>query len=109
LGQRADLLHLNLVQTGHVSDVVDAVHSGILLGIVVNFRHKQIGVAQCLYLVHNVFLRQQRNPMKHHKYHQHYQVKAAKLHARAEAALDLITALVIGIGLAACLFYGLSA
>jgi hypothetical protein len=47
--------------------------------------------------------------MKHHKYHQHYQVKAAKLHARAEAALDLITALVIGIGLAACLFYGWSA
>jgi len=47
--------------------------------------------------------------MKHQKYHQHYQVKAAKLHARAEAALDLLTALVIGIGLAACLFYGLSA
>jgi hypothetical protein len=47
--------------------------------------------------------------MKHQKYHQHYQVRAAKLHARAEAALDLITALVIGIGLAACLFYGLSA
>jgi hypothetical protein len=44
--------------------------------------------------------------MKHHKYHQHYQVKAAKLHARAEAALDLITALVIGIGLAAVLVYG---
>jgi hypothetical protein len=49
------------------------------------------------------------NKMKHHKYHQHYQVKAAKLHARAEAALDLITALVIGIGLAAALFYGWSA
>lgn len=47
--------------------------------------------------------------MKHHKYHQHYQVKAAKMHGRAEAALDLITALVIGIGLAACLFYGWSA
>jgi hypothetical protein len=44
--------------------------------------------------------------MKHHKYHQHYQVKAAKLHGRAEAALDLITALVIGIGLAAVLVYG---
>jgi hypothetical protein len=41
--------------------------------------------------------------MKHHKYHQHYQVKAAKLHARAEAALDLITALIIGVGLAALL------
>jgi hypothetical protein len=47
--------------------------------------------------------------MKHHKYHQHYQVKAAKLHARAEAALDFITAIVIGLGLAAALFYGLSA
>lgn len=46
--------------------------------------------------------------MKHHKYHQHYQVKAAKLHARAEAALDLITACVIGVALAACLFFGLS-
>jgi hypothetical protein len=46
--------------------------------------------------------------MKHHKYHQHYQVPAAKLHARAEAALNLNTALVIGIGLAACLFYGWS-
>jgi hypothetical protein len=44
--------------------------------------------------------------MKHHKYHQHYQVKPAKLHARAEAALDLITALVIGVGLAAVLVYG---
>jgi hypothetical protein len=44
--------------------------------------------------------------MKHHKYHQHYQVKAAKLHTRAEAALDLITALVIGVGLAAVLVYG---
>lgn len=41
--------------------------------------------------------------MKHHKYHQHYQVRAAKLHARAEAARDLLTALVIGIGLAALL------
>jgi hypothetical protein len=51
----------------------------------------------------------ERKTMKHHKYHQHYQVRAAKLHARAEAAYDLITALVIGIGLAACLFYGWSA
>jgi len=51
----------------------------------------------------------ERKTMKHHKYHQHYQVRAAKLHARAEAALDLITALVIGIGLAAALFYGWSA
>ena len=109
LGQRADLLHLDLVQTRHVSDVVDGVHGGILLGIVVNFRHKQIGVVQCLYLVHNVLPHQQRNPMKHHKYHQHYQVKAAKLHARAEACLDVAVAVVIGVALAACLFYGLSA
>lgn len=47
--------------------------------------------------------------MKHHKYNQHYQVKAAKLHARAEAARDLLTAIAIGIALAACLFYGWSA
>jgi divalent metal cation (Fe/Co/Zn/Cd) transporter len=47
--------------------------------------------------------------MKHHKYHYHPQVKAAKLHARAEAALDFLTAIAIGIGLAAALFYGWSA
>jgi hypothetical protein len=47
--------------------------------------------------------------MKHQKYHQHYQVKNAKLNARAEAALDILTALAIGLGLAACLFFGLSA
>jgi hypothetical protein len=41
--------------------------------------------------------------MKHQKYHQHYQVKNAKLNARAEAALDILTAL------ATCLFLGLSA
>jgi hypothetical protein len=41
--------------------------------------------------------------MKHHKYHQHYQVKAAKLHARSEAALDFLTALAIGVGLAVLL------
>lgn len=46
--------------------------------------------------------------MKHQKYHQHYQVKAAKLHARAEACFDVVLAIVIGGGLAACLFYGLS-
>ncbi len=46
--------------------------------------------------------------MKHHKYHQHYQGKAAKLHARADAALSVALACAIGIGLAACLFYGLS-
>ena len=44
--------------------------------------------------------------MKHHKYHQHYQVKAAKLNGRAEAALDLIVAISIGIALAAVLVYG---
>jgi hypothetical protein len=47
--------------------------------------------------------------MKHHKYNQYYQVRAAKLHARAEACLDVALAVAIGIGLAACLFYGLSA
>jgi hypothetical protein len=47
--------------------------------------------------------------MKHQKYHQHYQIKNAKLNARAEAALDILTALAIGLGLAACLFFGLSA
>jgi len=114
-GQGADLLHLNLVQTGHVSDVVDGVHGGILLGIVVNFLQMQTGVAWSFNLVHNVLHRCKllqrvtEKTMKHHKYHQHYQVRAAKLHARAEAALDLITALVIGIGLAAALFYGWSA
>ena len=41
--------------------------------------------------------------MKHHKYHQHYQVRAAKMHARAEAALDVVLAVVIGIGLAVLL------
>lgn len=34
---------------------------------------------------------------------EHYQIKAAKLHARAQAALDFILALAIGIGLAALL------
>jgi hypothetical protein len=47
--------------------------------------------------------------MKHQKYHQHYQVKAAKLHGRADACLDIALACAIGIALAACLFYGLSA
>ena len=47
--------------------------------------------------------------MKHQKYQQHYQVKAAKLHGRADAAYGIALACVIGIGLAACLFYGLSA
>ena len=39
--------------------------------------------------------------MKHQKYHQHYQVKAAKLHPRADAALSLALAFAIAIGLAA--------
>jgi hypothetical protein len=54
-------------------------------------------------------LSSERKAMKHHKYHQHYQVKAAKLHGRADAALSIALACIIGIGLAACLFYGLSA
>jgi len=47
--------------------------------------------------------------MKHHKYNQHYQVRAAKLHGRADAALSIALACIIGIALAACLFFGLSA
>jgi len=46
--------------------------------------------------------------MKHHKYHYHPQVKAAKLNARAEAAFGFVLALAIGIGLAVLLFFGLS-
>jgi hypothetical protein len=38
--------------------------------------------------------------MKHHKYFNYPEIKNAKLHARAEAALDFITALAIGSGLA---------
>lgn len=45
--------------------------------------------------------------MKHHKYHYHPQVKAAK--PRVEAALDIVLAIAIGVALAACLFYELSA
>jgi hypothetical protein len=41
--------------------------------------------------------------MKHHKYHYHPQVKAAKLHACAEAALDVAFAVLIGVGMAALL------
>jgi hypothetical protein len=47
--------------------------------------------------------------MKHDKYHYHPQVKAAKLHARAESALGVLLAIAIAVGLAACLFFGLSA
>ena len=38
--------------------------------------------------------------MKHYKYFNYPEVKNAKLHARAEAALDFIAALAIGSGLA---------
>jgi SAM-dependent MidA family methyltransferase len=38
--------------------------------------------------------------MKHHKYYHYPEVKNARLNARAEAALDFITALAIGSGLA---------
>jgi len=41
--------------------------------------------------------------MKHHNYYHYPEVKNAKLHARAEAALDLLAALAIGIALAALL------
>ena len=44
--------------------------------------------------------------MKHHKYHQHYQVKAAKIHAQADAAYDIALAIIIGVALAAVLVYG---
>jgi len=60
--QRANLLHLNLVQTGEISDVVDGVHGGILLGIVVNLLQQKEGVALCFDLVHNVFVHQRRTP-----------------------------------------------
>jgi hypothetical protein len=38
--------------------------------------------------------------MKHSKYFHYPEVKNAKLHARAEAALDFIIAIAIGAGLA---------
>jgi hypothetical protein len=41
--------------------------------------------------------------MKHHKHFYYPEVKNAKLHARADAALDLLTALAIGFGLAVLL------
>lgn len=47
--------------------------------------------------------------MKHHKYNHYPEVKNAKLNARAEACLDVAVACLIGVALAACLFYGLSA
>ena len=44
--------------------------------------------------------------MKH--LNQYPEVKNAKANARADACLDIALACIIGIGLAACLFYGLS-
>jgi hypothetical protein len=41
--------------------------------------------------------------MKYSKYYHYPEVKNAKLHARAEAALDLILAISIGIGMAVLL------
>jgi len=41
--------------------------------------------------------------MKHHKHYYYPEVKNARLNARAQAALDLLTALAIGISLAALL------
>jgi hypothetical protein len=41
--------------------------------------------------------------MKHHKHFHYPEVKNARLTARADAALDLLTALAIGISLAALL------
>lgn len=44
------------------------------------------------------------------KHPNHYpEVKNAKLNARAEACLDVVLAVAIGLALAACLFFGLSA
>jgi len=41
--------------------------------------------------------------MKHHHLHQHYQVRAAKMNARTEAAVDFLVAVLIGIGFAVLL------
>jgi len=41
--------------------------------------------------------------MKHSKYFQYPEVKNAKLHSRAEAALDFAVAIIIGVCLAALL------
>jgi len=70
-------------------------HVALIVGNRGNIRHRnnQTGVTE----------------MKHQKYHQHYQVKAAKLHARSEACFDVALAVLIGIVLATCLFFGLSA
>ena len=41
--------------------------------------------------------------MKHHNHYHYPEVKNAKLNARADAVLDLLTALAIGVGLAVLL------
>jgi hypothetical protein len=41
--------------------------------------------------------------MKHHRHYHYPEVKNARLNSRADAALDLLTALAIGISLAALL------
>jgi hypothetical protein len=41
--------------------------------------------------------------MKHHRHYHYPEVKNARLNSRAEAALDLLTALAIGISFAALL------
>ena len=50
-----------------------------------------------------ITLKSQRKNMKHHKHFYYPEVKNARLTARADAALDLLTALAIGISLAALL------
>ena len=41
--------------------------------------------------------------MKHHNHFHYPEVKNAKLHARADAAVDLLTVLAIGVGMAVLL------
>jgi hypothetical protein len=41
--------------------------------------------------------------MKHHRHYHYPEIKNARLTSRAEAALDLLTALAIGVGLAVLL------
>jgi hypothetical protein len=41
--------------------------------------------------------------MKHHKHFYYPEVKSARLNSRAQAALDLLTALAIGVGMAVLL------
>ena len=41
--------------------------------------------------------------MKHHNLNRYYEVRAAKLHIRADAALDFAAAVLIGVAMAALL------